>query len=201
MIAVSTRCKHRISVTMLDKKTLRRSLLAARAALPDDQRRTADMRIAQQLRDWLSRHPVQTLGVYWPMRGEPDLRILYADWEKLRVRLALPLVVQPDAPLEFAAWAPGESLVQDAFGVAIPAERVIARPDALLIPCVGFNPGNFRLGYGGGFYDRTLAVMPRPLALGIAYQCTLAEFDSAPHDIALDAVITECGMHERAPRR
>lgn len=186
---------------MSDKKTLRRSLLAARAALPDDQRRAADMRIAQQVHACLSAHPPQTLGIYWPMRGEPDLRILYADLEKLRIRLALPRVVQPDAPLEFLAWTSGAPLMQDAYGLAVPAERVAARPDTLLIPCVGFNRGNFRLGYGGGFYDRTLAAVPRPFALGIAYECTLAEFDGAPHDIALDAVITECGMHGPAPRR
>jgi len=191
MIAFNTRCKQRIFNLMLDKKALRRSLLSARNSLPDDVRKEADIWIARQVQAWLNAHPIQTLGIYWPMRGEPDLRALYIDLAKQRVRLALPLVVQPEAPLEFAAWMPGEPLVQDALGVSAPAERVAVLPDALLIPCVGFNRGNFRLGYGGGFYDRTLASQPRPLAIGIAYHCTLAEFDSAPHDIALDIIITE----------
>jgi 5,10-methenyltetrahydrofolate synthetase len=60
-----------------------------------------------------------------------------------------------------------------------------------LIPCAGFSPQRTRLGYGGGFYDRTLAVTPRPLAIGIAYQCLAASFAADPHDIALDAIITE----------
>jgi 5-formyltetrahydrofolate cyclo-ligase len=76
--------------------------------------------------------------------------------------------------------------------VAVPADlRMVARPGALLIPCLGFNGGRFRLGYGGGYYDRTLAQQPRPVTAGIAYNCLAAEFASAAHDVALDLVLTE----------
>ncbi|MDE2430963.1 MAG: 5-formyltetrahydrofolate cyclo-ligase, partial [Burkholderiales bacterium] len=76
--------------------------------------------------------------------------------------------------------------------IPVPAQREhLLMPDALLIPCVGFNAGNFRLGYGGGYYDRTLALQPRPVALGVAYQCALADFRAAEHDIALDKIFTE----------
>ena len=130
------------------------------------------------------------------MREEPDLRDVYAELAAQGVQLALPLVVARDAPLQFAAWTPGEPLEVDAMGVSIPAQisaqgRIMLNPEALLIPCVGFNAARVRLGYGGGYYDRTLAVAPRPLAIGIAYANGLASFDAAPHDAALDLIITE----------
>jgi 5,10-methenyltetrahydrofolate synthetase len=59
------------------------------------------------------------------------------------------------------------------------------------VPCLGFNPQGYRLGYGGGYYDRTLEPAPRPLTVGIAYACLAAAFDGAPHDVALDAIVTE----------
>lgn len=176
---------------MSDKTVLRRSLLALRNAIPTELRNHADMQIGLRVRQWLDTHATQTLGIYWPMRGEPDLRGLYNDLAKQGIRLALPVVVQPDAPLEFYVWEPGEHLVKDALGISIPAKRMTAQPDALLVPCLGFNHNNFRLGYGGGFYDRSLANKPRPRTAGIAYQCTLATFEHVSYDIALDAIITE----------
>jgi 5-formyltetrahydrofolate cyclo-ligase len=74
--------------------------------------------------------------------------------------------------------------------------QVIVQPQALLIPCVGFNRQRMRLGYGGGYYDRTLAASPRPLAIGIAYRGSLATFAADPYDIALDAIITEDGCFD-----
>jgi 5,10-methenyltetrahydrofolate synthetase len=91
-------------------------------------------------------------------------------------------------------------MVKDAYGVMVPQDvSEIVTPDALLVPCVGFNAANYRLGYGGGFYDRTLAVSSRPLAVGIAYACCRAEFTGDVHDIALDDVITEASPLEFAP--
>lgn len=178
---------------MLNKTDLRRSLLATRHAIPAAMRARWDAAIGVRVLAWLAAHPVRLLGVYWPINSEPDLRQAYEALAARGVQLALPVVVGRDAPLRFAAWTPGDALVTDAFGVAIPAAPGGAvHPDALLVPCVGFNAGHIRLGYGGGFYDRTLAAAPRPLALGIAYQCTLEIFEGDSHDIALDAIITEC---------
>ena len=175
-----------------DKTVLRRALLEKRVAITPDIRRQWDDAIAGQLRTWLAAHPVKTLGVYWPIRSEPDLRPLYAELATLGIQLGLPVVVAPYAPLRFAAWSPGEPLVKDAMSVSIPVNTDHAlHPDALLIPCLGFNSDNVRLGYGGGFYDRTLAATPRPYTLGIAYSCTLAQFPVAPHDVPLDRIITE----------
>jgi 5-formyltetrahydrofolate cyclo-ligase len=174
-----------------DKTALRRSLIAARNMLPAERRAEADAAISMRIQAWLKANPVDTLGVYWPMRGEPDLRDLYAMLDQQGMKLALPVAVQLAAPLAFALWKPGETLDKDACGVPAPAARTLVRPDALLIPCVGFTKSNIRLGYGGGFYDRTLALAPRPRTAGIAYACALSEFERNVHDVALDTVITE----------
>lgn len=177
------------------KAALRKALLAARARIDPRRKAEWDAAIGAQVLAWWRARGMPAdalLGVYWPLRGEPDLAPAYAALADSGVRLALPVVVERDCALEFAAWSPGEALVRDAMGVAIPAElRMVARPQALLIPCLGFNQGRYRLGYGGGFYDRTLEVQPRPLTVGVAYRCLQADFASAPHDVALDLVITE----------
>lgn len=135
------------------------------------------------------------LGVYWPLPGEPDVHAVYAALAARGVRLALPVVLKKHAALAFADWTPGEPMVTDAMGVAIPARlRIDACPPALLVPCPGFNAARFRLGYGGGFYDRTLALAPRPATLGIAYACLAVDFASDAHDIALDDIATERGF-------
>jgi 5,10-methenyltetrahydrofolate synthetase len=117
------------------------------------------------------------------------------------VRLALPVVVARDAPLAFAAWTPGETMVKDGMGVAVPGDlHFVERPPALLVPCLGFNEQNFRLGYGGGYYDRTLAEAPRPYTLGIAYAHQKAAFAGDVHDVALDVIVTEVGGFETPSR-
>jgi 5,10-methenyltetrahydrofolate synthetase len=175
-----------------DKLALRRALIANRQGLEPEVRTKWDAAISARVLDWWAAHRATTLGVYWPVRGEPDLQTVYAELSARGVQLALPVVVAKEQPLRFAAWMPGDPLTRDALGVAIPADaNRTVQPDALLVPCVGFNSSKLRLGYGGGFYDRTLAVQPRPLAVGIAYECSLVEFDGAAHDIALDEIITE----------
>lgn len=178
-----------------DKALLRPALLAARKAIAAACRQEWDTELGRKVIAWATAwgkaHPGATLGVYWPIRGEPDLRPAYAELAARGTRLALPVVIDSDSPLRFVAWSPGEAMLKDGFGVAIPASDVTVAPSALLIPCVGFNQHKIRLGYGGGFYDRTLAQASRPQAIGIAYSCGLAEFNGAPHDIALDVIITE----------
>lgn len=175
-----------------DKVALRRALMEARRTITSDARSRLDSAIAAQLLAWWQSNPVQSLGVFWPIQNEPDLRTAYALLAANGVQLALPIVDKRDAPLRYAAWTPGDPVVQDALGIAIPANNTVSmHPEALLIPCLGFNPALFRLGYGGGFYDRTLAASPRPLAVGIAYAASSAMFPAAPHDIAMDVLITE----------
>lgn len=175
-----------------DKATLRKALLALRRTLPDTVRTPWDAAIAARLLVWCEQHQVTTLGVYWPLHGEPDLHDAYAQLAARGVSLLLPVVLEKHAPLGFAAWAPGETMVKDKMGVAVPEQlRLQPAPGHLLVPCLGFNPQRYRLGYGGGYYDRTLAQLPRPRTIGVAYDCLAADFASGPYDIALDHMVTE----------
>jgi 5-formyltetrahydrofolate cyclo-ligase len=178
------------------KAALRKDLLARRAAIDPDQKREWDARIGARLLAWWADrqdaglHVGSVLGVYWPLRGEPDLQETYTKLAQAGVQLALPVVLEKHAPLAFASWMPGEAMVKDGMGVAVPAEhRLVALPSVIVIPCLGFNEGKYRLGYGGGYYDRTLAVIPRPTAIGVAYACQQVAFNSDPHDIALDLIL------------
>lgn len=177
-----------------DKAALRRTLLAQRQRLAPEVRKNADTKIIESALAWWRAARADCIGVYWPMREEPDLRTLYALLAQAGARLALPTVIGANAPLAFVPWKPGDALVKDGLGVWVPAAGLAeVRPDALLIPCVGFNSKNQRLGYGGGYYDRTLALQPRPAAIGVGYECCRCEFEGDAHDIPLDRVITEAG--------
>jgi 5,10-methenyltetrahydrofolate synthetase len=175
---------------------LRRLLKERRRAIAPELKRASDDWLGAQVLAWWNANapalPDASLGVYWPLAGEPDLRPAYAELAEAGVRLALPVVLARDAALGWAEWVPGEATLADSLGVAVPADlRMVARPGALLIPCLGFDAQGYRLGYGGGFYDRTLAEEPRPKTLGVAYGCQLAAFEIGAYDIPLDQIITE----------
>ena len=177
------------------KAALRKVLLRTREGLDSGTRARWDSAIGAHVLRWQRAGGMAALGVYWPLPGEPDLRAAYAELAVQGVRLALPVVLEKDAPLAFAGWIPGEAMVKDAMGVSVPAQlRIMACPPALLVPCLGFNDTRLRLGYGGGFYDRTLAATPRPATVGVAYACLAAQFTGDAHDIALDSIVTEDGI-------
>jgi 5,10-methenyltetrahydrofolate synthetase len=179
------------------KPALRKALLANRQAMPAEVRRLLDDRIEEFVEAWCIEHPIATLGVYWPIRGEPDLRNVYEKLVARGIALALPVVAGKEAPLRFIAWRPGDAMQKDQYGIAIPAGGDELRPEAVLVPCVGFNEQRFRLGYGGGFYDRTLAQAPRPVTVGVAYASSLTTFEADAFDIALDWIITESMLLRR----
>jgi 5-formyltetrahydrofolate cyclo-ligase len=192
------------------KADLRRILLARRAALSTDLRQRWDKAISAHVLLWWQANRPPMLGVYWALQSEPDLQAVYAELAANGVQLALPVVLEKDAPLAFASWQPGEAMGQDKMKVPIPAQlRLLPRPPALLVPCLGYNSLRLRLGYGGGFYDRTLAETTeaaesaevseaarpaRTTTIGIGYACMAAQFAGDPHDIALDCIITEAGL-------
>ncbi|KAF3997314.1 5-formyltetrahydrofolate cyclo-ligase [Glaciimonas immobilis] len=180
-----------------DKGLVRSQLLTLRQRIPIEDRKRFDATLGDNITKWatilLETNVDLVLGVYWPIRDEPDVRAAYAELVARGVRLALPVVVAKDAALQFVLWTPGDVMIKDSFGVGIPAHGEAVSPHALLIPCVGFNPQRIRMGYGGGFYDRTLATTPRPATVGVAYSCGLAQFEGAVHDIALDRIFTETG--------
>lgn len=187
-----------------DKPAIRKRLLAARRALPDREERAA--RLADQLRAWLEARPYRVIGAYWPIRGEFDPLPALAAWAATGPAtgprtVGLPVIDDATLRLRFHAWWPGAPMVPDRYNIPMPDGTPEVRPDLLLVPCVGFAPGGFRLGYGGGFYDRTLgAPGPHPATLGIAYALGLVpELPVEVHDIALDGVLTEDGEADLRP--
>ncbi|MFZ6654174.1 5-formyltetrahydrofolate cyclo-ligase [Undibacterium sp. TJN19] len=169
---------------------LRKILLQKRRNLDASLKQQWDAELGQKLQAYCAHHQITSLGVYWPIKGEPDLRDAYGTLAAAGMQLALPLIETRQQPLVFLDWKPGDPMLDDEYGIPVPAQRsVTILPAALIIPCVGFNAQNFRLGYGGGYYDRTLEKLPRPLTLGIAYQCTLADFAAGEHDIAMDDIL------------
>ncbi len=172
-------------------------LLQRRRGLDQALKAAWDRQIGAAVLAWCQAHDTATLGVYWPLPGEPDLHPLYGELARLGVALVLPVVLERAAPLGFAAWTPGQPMHKDRMGVAVPLElQMVAAPPVLLVPCLGFNAQRFRLGYGGGYYDRTLEAQPRPVTLGVAYACMQAEFGGAAHDVALDRIVTELGVSQ-----
>ncbi len=182
---------HKLSIeTAQSRPELRKLLRKKRQEITAEQKQVLDEEIGRQLLAWCLQNQPASLGVYWPIQAEPDLRTYYRELQASGLRLALPLVAGKDMALSFLDWQAGDAMVIDSYGIAIPAHgRLVSQPPVLIIPCLGWNAAGYRLGYGGGFYDRTLAASPRPVAIGIAYACTEAEFASEPHDIAMDFII------------
>jgi 5-formyltetrahydrofolate cyclo-ligase len=179
-----------------DKALLRRQLKAERLSLPDRLQRAQQLQ--HVLRVWLVTRPETSIGAYWPIKGEFDaLPALYrwaeADPER---RIGLPVIDRETQQMAFHVWHPGCPMEDDAYGIPKPKGTDLFEPQLLLVPCVGFGPGGVRLGYGGGFYDRTLAALsPRPATCGLAYAHGFVPWLQAEaHDVPLDAVLTEDGL-------
>ena len=207
-----------------DKKALRAQLQRERQALPDRLDRAA--RLQEVLRVWLVSRPELTIGAYWPIKGEFDpLPALYR-WQEDAIlsqdsssnpvlaevetaqlatesiaarsprKIGLPVVNKLHKTLTFHAWYPGCPMEEDAYGIPKPKDTEVIVPTLLFVPCVGYGPGGYRLGYGGGFYDRTLATLqPRPFTVGLGYaQGWLPDMEPEPHDIPLDAILNDKGV-------
>ena len=130
---------------------------------------------------------------YWPMRHEFDVRPLLGALHERGHPCALPVVMGRGQALEFRAWAPGDALIDAAYGTRVPPESAAAvTPGLLLVPLLAYDERGYRLGYGGGFYDRSLAALMSPIAVGCAYDAQA--IDAVPtddHDRRLDWIVTE----------
>lgn len=113
-----------------------------------------------------------------------------------RRKIGLPVVDRVHKTLQFHAWWPGCPMENDAYDIPKPKDTDVIVPTLLLVPCLGFGPGGFRLGYGGGFYDRTLAaISPRPITVGLGFaNGYVSNFSAEPHDVPLDAILTDHGQ-------
>ena len=154
-----------------------------------------------RLLDALKHYGVDTVGFYWPLGGEFDARPTMSAWLAggARREASLPVVKERGVPLEFHAWTPDTPMKIGHHKIAEPTTGRRMLPELLLIPCVGFDIDGYRLGYGGGYYDRTLAAWPgskKPLTVGVAYEaCRTHALQREAHDIALDLIVTEAGTY------
>ena len=184
------------------KKALRKRLIAERLAMPERQDCTAQLQ--EVLRIWLVGRPDISIGAYWPIHGEfnplPALHRWKEDGELIDLpeprRIGLPVIDKLHKTLTFKAWYPGCPMEEDAFHIPKPKDTETLTPTLLFVPCVGFSYGGYRLGYGGGFYDRTLAVLsPKPFTVGLGYHIGYVEdFEPEPHDMPLDAILCDNGV-------
>lgn len=174
------------------KPVLRAALIAARRTMSADVKAQADARIVARLAQWIDAHQVRVLGGYLAMAGEPDLSALYAQLAARGIQVAMPVVLEKQQPLHFVPWQAGDALARDASGTLAPAARDgYVQPDAVIAPCVGFTDDKLRLGYGGGYFDRTLSQSPRPMAVGVAYATAKVAFAADPYDVPLDEILTD----------
>lgn len=184
------------------KKALRKRLVAERLAMPD---RLAKCDLLQQvMRIWLVGRKDTVIGAYWPIKGEFDPLPALHRWKEdgelldepqLR-RIGLPVVDKVHGTLNFHAWFPGCPMEADAYRIPKPKDTEVIHPTLLFVPCVGYGPGGYRLGYGGGFYDKTLAELrPKPFTVGLGFtQGFVDDFEPEPHDQPLDAILNENGV-------
>jgi len=184
-----------------DKKLLRRQLQAERQSLVDRHQRSVHLQ--EVLRVWLVGRQEQTIGAYWPIKAEFDALPALYRWSEAdaKRRIGLPVIDRQTKQLRFHVWFPGCPMEEDAFGIPKPKDTERFEPQLLLVPCVGFGPGGLRLGYGGGFYDRTLAALePQPVTVGVGYAHGFVPWlEGEPHDVPLDVVLTEDGVNWQRP--
>lgn len=182
-----------------EKAALRSEILARRAAIPPEVRAAPAEAIAREGDALVERLKPASVSVFFSVRGEIDTGPLMARLAALGVTLALPVIVQKDAPLVFRAWTPGEPLEKKRFGLMEPpASAPEIAPELLFVPLAAFDDRGYRLGYGGGFYDRTLERLRsrgRAIAVGLAFAEQRVERTPIdPYDQRLDGILTERGL-------
>ena len=173
----------------------RERLIALRLAIAAAERRRFSESIAGELDRILGDVSGKVVGVYLPFRGEPDLRPWIEGLQARGATSALPVVVAPRSPLVFRAWRRGEPLQPGVWNIPVPVGGEQVTPDVVIAPVVGYDEACYRLGHGGGFYDRTLAAMPRrPRILGVGYQClAVRTIYPQSYDVPMDMIVTEAG--------
>lgn len=178
------------------RKAERERLIAGRLAIPAEERRRHTGRIAAALDDALGDLAGRIVSAYWPFRGEPDLRPWMGEVTARGGVCALPVVIERHAPLAFRAWRQGDRMHPGVWNIPVPSDGPDVTPDIIIAPLVGFDDACYRLGYGGGFFDRTLAALaPRPRIVGVGYaEAAIRTIYPQPHDVPMDVIATEKGV-------
>ena len=178
------------------RRQARDRLIMARLAIGAEQRRRWGGEIERRLGSLLGGLAGGVVGLYWPHRAEFDPRPLAdALWSEGRI-VALPAIVERRGALEYRAWQKDAEMERGLYDIPVPQARDIVQPDIVVAPLVGFDAANYRLGYGGGYFDRTLvALAPRPVTIGVGFEAALLDtIHPQPHDVALDFIVTEAKL-------
>lgn len=183
------------------RQALRREMLARRTVLTAQQHAEFSAAIVAHLLANFGELATRTVGFCWPVKHEPDVRAALTTWAQRGGRAALAVVVAKDEPLAFRAWHPDTPLTPDRYGIPTPSSGDWLTPEAILLPLNAFDAEGFRLGYGGGYFDRTLAALsPRPLAVGVGFEINRVDsIRPQPHDQRLDWIVTEAGAFRPPP--
>jgi 5,10-methenyltetrahydrofolate synthetase len=179
------------------RKAERARLIAAREATPPAERNAWNERIGARLFDAFRISEETIVGYCWPYRGEFDARFVVRRWRERGALAALPAVVDPKGPLEFRKWWPGAPMKPGVYDIPVPDGTEVVVPDVAIVPMNAFDGHGYRLGYGGGYFDRTLAACGRRLvAIGIAYEMLRVEtIHPQAHDMPMDFVVTESAVY------
>jgi len=177
------------------RRQRREQLLRQRLEAGGRQRRVWNEAIMPVLRSLLPDARGTVYGLYWPFKGEFAIRGLMWQLHEQGGCLALPHVARAKQPLQFLRWHPDVEMVRGVYDIPVPKDTAEVIPDVLVVPLVGFDSSGYRLGYGGGYDDRTIASMrSRPLLIGVGYELSrLTTIYPQPHDIPMDYVVTEAG--------
>ena len=177
------------------RKAERVRLINSRLALSAEQLRIASNNITDSLNRVLQPTSESIISVFWSMRGEPRLQKWMQSVYEKGARVLLPEVVGSGQPLVFREWTPGCLMRRGVWNIPVPKQGAVLTPDVVIAPLVGFDSNNYRLGYGGGYFDRTLAVLShRSKVIGVGYACNLIPtIFPQPHDIPMDLIVTGDG--------
>jgi 5-formyltetrahydrofolate cyclo-ligase len=174
------------------RKNKRTELIATRHSVPAPERKKIADEVALALDGLIDIGSDTVVSLYWPIHGELNLREWMLSTYRRGARIALPVVVAKSVALVFREWTPECKMERGIWNIPVPSETAIVTPTVVISPLVGYDPECFRLGYGGGFFDRTLAnLLPRPYTIGVGHPCSaIATIHPQPHDIPMDVVVT-----------
>lgn len=183
------------------RKAERVRLIAIRCALPAEERARHTAAIVRTLDEMVPVRPDEIVSAYWPIRAEPDLRSWMRTACSRGLRIALPVAVELGQPMTFREWRPDSAMARGLWKIPYPADGPEVSPTTVLAPLVGFDPAGYRLGYGGGFFDRTLAAMARkPRVFGLGYpQLRIPTIFPQRHDIPMDWIVPGVDPAMRRP--
>ena len=177
------------------RNRLRRKALEARECLSAAQRQALERQLVAHLDKVIEELAPRSIGFCWPYRAEPDLRAWIQAWlaqDEDRIA-ALPVVLEKDAAMHFRPWVPGAAMVLDRHGIPHPAAAAEVVPEVVLVPLNAFDAAGYRLGYGGGYFDRTLAQLDT-VAIGVGFGLGRVPSTWQPsHDRPMQWIVTEAG--------